>query len=47
MNIKAILVLEQFHPSIYPYVLDVINMKTNGHYDYQTIVLLLGMEEES
>jgi len=39
--------LDQFHMKCHPYILDVINVKVDGHCGFHAIVLLLGMCEES
>jgi len=39
--------LDQFHPIFHPYIVDVIDVKSHGHYGSRSIVALLGMREES
>jgi len=44
---KAVPMLDQFHPSCHPYIVDVIDVKADGHYGYRSIAALLGMGEDS
>ncbi|XP_068475253.1 uncharacterized protein [Phaseolus vulgaris] len=46
-NTNAIPMLNQFHPKCHPYILDVIDVKADGHCGFRAIVSLLGMGEES
>ncbi|XP_068471105.1 uncharacterized protein [Phaseolus vulgaris] len=46
-NTNAIPMLDQFHLKCYPYILDVIDVKTDGHCGFRAIASLLGMGEES
>jgi len=46
-NTNAIPMLDQFHLKCYPYILDVIDVKTDGHCGFRAIASLLGMREES
>ncbi|XP_068498106.1 uncharacterized protein [Phaseolus vulgaris] len=46
-NTNAIPMLNQFHPKCHPYILDVINVKADGHCGFRAIASLLGMGEES
>jgi len=47
INTKVILLFDHFDPSCHPYIVDVIYVKVDGHYGYQSIDALLGMVEES
>jgi len=44
---KVLSGLDQFHPITHPYILDIIDVKPDGHCGYQSIAALLGMGEES
>jgi len=44
---KVLLGLDQFHPITHPYILDIIDVKPDGHCGYRSIAALLGMGEES
>ncbi|XP_068487107.1 uncharacterized protein [Phaseolus vulgaris] len=46
-NTNAIPMLNQFHPKCHPYILDVIDVKADGHCGFRAIASLLGMGEES
>jgi len=46
-NTNAIPMLDQFHPKCHPYILDVIDVKVDGHCGFRAIASLLGMGEES
>ena len=47
LTIKAIPMLELFHPNTHPYIHDVMDVKTDGHCGYRSITALLGMGEDS
>ena len=44
---KVLTCLDQFHPICHPYVVDIIDVKPDGHCGYRSIAALLGMGEES
>jgi len=46
-NTNEIPMLDQFHLKCHPYILDVIDVKVNGHCGFRAIASLLGMGEES
>ncbi|XP_068498558.1 uncharacterized protein [Phaseolus vulgaris] len=46
-NTNAIPMLNQFHPKCHPYILDVIDVKADGHCGFRAIASLLEMGEES
>jgi len=46
-NTNEIPMLDQFHPKCHPYILDVIDVKVDGHCGFRVIASLLGMGEES
>jgi len=44
---NAIPMLDQFYPKCHPYMLDVIDVKVDGHCGFRIIASLLGMSGES
>jgi len=44
---KVISMLDHFHPICHSYIVDIFNVKVDGHCGYRSIVALLGMGEES
>ena len=44
---KVLPCLDQFHPITHPYIVDIIDVKSDGHCGYRAIAALLGMGEES
>ena len=44
---KVLPCLDQFHPITRPYIVDIIDVKPDGHCGYRSIVALLGMGEKS
>jgi len=44
---KVLPCLGQFHPIYHPYIVDIIDVKPNGHCGYRSITALLGMGEDS
>ena len=45
-NTNAIPMLNQFHPKCHPYILDVIDVKADGHCGFRAIASLLGDENQ-
>ena len=39
--------IDQFHPICHPYIMDVVDVKADGHCGYRSIAALLGMGEDS
>jgi len=44
---KSIILLDQFPVGYHPYILDVVDVKANGHCGYHLVVVELSMGEES
>jgi len=44
---KVIPMIDQFHPICHPYIMDVVDVKADGHCGYRSIAALLGMGEDS
>jgi len=44
---KVLPSLDQFQPICHPYIVDIIDVKPDGHCSYRSIAALLGMGEES
>ena len=39
--------IDQFHPICHPYIMDVVDVKADGHCGYRSIAALLRMGEDS
>ena len=43
----SIPMIQQFPVGIHPYIVDIVDVKADGHYGYRVVGALLGMGEES
>jgi len=47
LSSKVFPILDQFHPICHPYIVDIIDVKPDGHCGYRSIAALLKMREVS
>ena len=47
LSSKVLPCLDLFHPICHPNIIDIIDVKLDGHCGYRSIAALLGMGEES